>query len=237
MRRDLDLVRSLLLTVESDGEHPIADGYTNEEVADHAQQLLGGTGRRGRRSEPSKCSHRFYIHSAHIERTRLYRCYAKPKHLDKNEGLGDAEPAKMDAIDPKRSRRTRNKGRPQILTRALVTIAFTLITGATAMSVELFRYRGAARDGGTLEYLFATDEEHLPQTVPKEKVAEIAADFMTTFYHIQIGALETQEFRTTPVPFWLVAFSEAIQGPAKQLFFVVILPNGTVVEPSVSKRL
>jgi hypothetical protein len=47
MRRDLDLVRSLLLTVESDGEHPIADGYTNEEVADHAQQLLGGTGRRG----------------------------------------------------------------------------------------------------------------------------------------------------------------------------------------------
>jgi hypothetical protein len=30
-------------------------------------------------------------------------------------------------------------------------------------------------------------------------VAEIAADFMTTFYHVQVGALETQEFRTTPV--------------------------------------
>jgi hypothetical protein len=68
-------------------------------------------------------------------------------------------------------------------------------------------------------------------------VAEIAADFMTTFYHIQIGPLETQEFRTTPLPFWLVAFSEAIQGPAKQLYFVVVLPNGTIVEPSVAKRL
>jgi hypothetical protein len=54
-------------------------------------------------------------------------------------------------------------------------------------------------DGGTLEYVFETDQENLPKTVPKEKVAEIAANFMTTFYHIQIG--ETQEFRTTPIPF------------------------------------
>ena len=34
----------------------------------------------------------------------------------------------------------------------------------------------------------------------KEKAAEIAADFMTTFYHVQVGALETQEFRTTSGP-------------------------------------
>src|SRR5450432_870201 len=117
------------------------------------------------------------------------------------------------------------------------TLLITLLLAAPAMGVELFRYRGAARDGGTLEYVFETDEKDLPKTVAKEKVAEIAADFMTVFYHIQIGALETQEFRTTPVPFWLVSFSEAIQGPAKQTYFVVILPNGTVVEPSVSKRL
>jgi hypothetical protein len=119
----------------------------------------------------------------------------------------------------------------------LSIFAVFVMLATSAFAVELFRYRGAARDGGTLEYVFETDEEHLPQTVAKEKVAEIAADFMTTFYHIQIGALETQEFRTAPVPFWLVSFSEAIQGPAKQLFFVVLLPNGTVVEPRVEKRL
>jgi hypothetical protein len=33
------------------------------------------------------------------------------------------------------------------------------------MSVELFRYRGAARDGGTLEYVFETDELNVPKTV------------------------------------------------------------------------
>jgi lipid-A-disaccharide synthase-like uncharacterized protein len=68
-------------------------------------------------------------------------------------------------------------------------------------------------------------------------VAEVAADFMTIFYHIQIGALETQKFRTMPVPFWLVSFSDTVKGPLCQMFFVVLLPDGTVVVPSVSKRL
>jgi hypothetical protein len=87
-----------------------------------------------------------------------------------------------------------------------------------------------------LEYVFEASEQNSPNAITKEKVAEIAADFMTTFYHIQIGALESQEFRTTPVPFWLVCFSDSVKGPLHQIFFVVVLPNGTVVEPSVSKR-
>ena len=86
----------------------------------------------------------------------------------------------------------------------LATILITLLLAAPEMSVELFRYRGAAKDGGTLEYVFDAGEQNSPDAVPKEKAAEIAADFMTTFYHVQVGALETQEFRTTPVPFWLV---------------------------------
>ena len=83
-------------------------------------------------------------------------------------------------------------------------ILTTLLLATPAMSVELFRYRGAAMDGGTLEYIFETDEQDFPKTISKEKAAEIAADFVTTFYHAQIGALETQEFRTQPVPFWLI---------------------------------
>jgi hypothetical protein len=121
--------------------------------------------------------------------------------------------------------------------RHLATILITLLLAIQAMSVELFRYRGAAKDGGTLEYVFESDQRDVPATATKEKVAEIAADFMTTFYHIQIGALETQELRTTPVPFWLVCFSDTVTGPLRQLFFVVVLPDGTVVEPSVAKRL
>jgi hypothetical protein len=77
----------------------------------------------------------------------------------------------------------------------------TLLLPVSAMSVELFQYRGAATDGGTLEYVFEAGEQNSANAVTKEKAAEIAADFMTTFYHVQVGALETQEFRTTPLPF------------------------------------
>jgi hypothetical protein len=120
---------------------------------------------------------------------------------------------------------------------SLTTILITLLLAVPAMSVELFRYRGAAKDGGTLEYVFEAGEQNSPNAITKEKAAEIAADFMTTFYHIQVGALETQEFRTTPAPFWLISFSDTIKGPMRQMLFVVLLPDGTVVVPSVAKRL
>jgi hypothetical protein len=36
----------------------------------------------------------------------------------------------------------------------LATILFTVLLAVPAMSVDLFRYRGADKDGGTLEYIF-----------------------------------------------------------------------------------
>jgi hypothetical protein len=60
---------------------------------------------------------------------------------------------------------------------------------------------------------------------------------MTTFYHIQVGALETQEFRTAPIPFWLVCFSDTIKGLLRQMYFVVLLPDETNLEARVVKRL
>ena len=119
----------------------------------------------------------------------------------------------------------------------LATILITLLLASPSVAVELFRYRGAAKDGGTLEYVFDAGEQNSPNAVTKEKAAEIAADFMTTFYHVQVGALESQELRTTPATFWLICFSDTIKGPMRQMFFVVLLPDGTVVVPRVEKRL
>src|ERR1700674_2408071 len=102
----------------------------------------------------------------------------------------------------------------------LSILAVILMLATPAFTVELFRYRGAAQDGGTLEYVFEAGEQNSPNAVTKEKAAEIAADFMTTFYHVQVGGLES------PVPFWLVGFSDTVKGPLRQMFFVVLLPDG-----------
>jgi hypothetical protein len=40
------------------------------------------------------------------------------------------------------------------------------------MSVELFRYRGPAKDGGTLEYVFEAGEQNSPNAVTKGKAAD-----------------------------------------------------------------
>jgi hypothetical protein len=67
---------------------------------------------------------------------------------------------------------------------------------------------------------------------------ETAAAFMTTVYGVQVGALETQELRTPPVPLWLLCFPDTIKEPLRDMFFVVVvLPDCKVVEPSVSKRM
>jgi hypothetical protein len=79
-----------------------------------------------------------------------------------------------------------------ILVRPFPTVITILILlAASALSAELL-LPGAARDGGTLEYIFESDERDAPKERYKRESAEIAADFMTTFYGVQVGALETQ---------------------------------------------
>jgi hypothetical protein len=86
----------------------------------------------------------------------------------------------------------------------LATILITLLLAVPAMSVELFRYRGAAKDGGTLEYVFEGGEQNSANAVTKEKAAEIAVDFMTTFYgsksvHWRLTrSLPLRQFMQTP---------------------------------------
>jgi IS5 family transposase len=55
-------------------------------------------------------------------------------------------------------------GEPALITRIryLATILITLLLAVPAMSVELFRYRGVAKDGGTLEYVFEAVNRILP---------------------------------------------------------------------------
>src|SRR5580700_6015390 len=63
----------------------------------------------------------------------------------------------------------------------LANNATILLMATPVFAVKLFRYRGVAKDGGTLEYVFEAGEQNSPNAVTKEKAAEIAADFMTTF--------------------------------------------------------
>ena len=123
------------------------------------------------------------------------------------------------------------------LAAVLASLLFVFASALSAPAVELFRYRCHADGGREFEYVFETDEQNAPRTVSEEKAAEIAADWVTSFYHVQAGALETQEFRARPIAHWLFCFSDTIKGPIERMLFVVVLPNGMVVQPKVAERL
>jgi hypothetical protein len=73
--------------------------------------------------------------------------------------------------------------------------------------------------------------------VPKEKVAEIAADSMTSYSRLQIDALsrKTQDHTDSVLP-RVVFGHESIKGPARQISFFVVLPEHRF-ESSVAKQL
>ena len=59
--------------------------------------------------------------------------------------------------------------------------------------------------------------------------------WMQVFYGKRVGTIESQELKTTPLPHWL--FRLTVDEPVKRTYFVVLLPDGTVVVPKVARRL
>ena len=87
--------------------------------------------------------------------------------------------------------------------RYLAPILVILLLALPAISVELLRYRYNGEDGTECEAVFETDEQSVGKTVDKEKAEEIEMAWMQVFYGEQVGTIESQELKTTPVPHWL----------------------------------
>jgi hypothetical protein len=80
--------------------------------------------------------------------------------------------------------------------RRLPALLITLLLATPAFAVELFRYRGAAKDGGTLEYVFKAGEQNSPNAITKEKAAEIAADLRLRNFVLPRPRSGSSAFRT-----------------------------------------
>jgi hypothetical protein len=110
--------------------------------------------------------------------------------------------------------------------RCLTGILLTFLRPIPAMAVELFHYRGAAKDVGTLEYVFEAGEQNSPNAVTREQAAEIAANFMTTFYHYRSARWKRRSSGQQLVP---SAFRTRSNGQCDKCFLVVLLPDGTAL--------
>jgi hypothetical protein len=86
-----------------------------------------------------------------------------------------------------------------------------------------------------VEYFFESDQRAVPKTATREQEAEIAADCITYFY----GIRRTGERRNFGLSRSILArlFFGRDQSAIKQLYFVVLLPDETVVGPRAEKQL
>jgi hypothetical protein len=91
-----------------------------------------------------------------------------------------------------------------------VLISFLFVSSVPA--VELFRYRDRAADGRELEYVFETDEQSVAKTIGRDKVLEIAMEWIISFHGCpQIGSIESATLRQKPIPYWLVAVADTTE--------------------------
>jgi hypothetical protein len=85
--------------------------------------------------------------------------------------------------------------------------------------------------------VFESSAGRFQRSVTREQATRIEADWMATFYHLQLGSIEYAEFYEKPLPHWLVCFADTASGLIQHLFFALVLPDGRIIQPTVSERL
>ena len=111
-----------------------------------------------------------------------------------------------------------------------------LLVPVFADAGELFRYTLPTKDGRKFEYVFESSAQPPPHSITREQAVRVSANWMTTFYHLQPGSFEYAEFYEKPLPHWLVCFADTTSGPTQHLLFAVVLPDGQIVQPTVSEK-
>ena len=93
------------------------------------------------------------------------------------------------------------------------------------------------RTVGKFQHVFESSAQPPPRSITREQAARISANWLTTFYQLQLGSFEFAEFYEKPLPHWLVCFANTASGPTQHLVFAVVLPDGQIVQPNFSEGL
>jgi hypothetical protein len=85
------------------------------------------------------------------------------------------------------------------LTLTFVRFIATVLTGVllpvSAGAGELFRYRLQTEGGRHFEYVFEASAQPSRRSITRQDAIRIATDWMTTFHHLQLGSIQSAEFK------------------------------------------
>jgi hypothetical protein len=107
-----------------------------------------------------------------------------------------------------------------------------LLSPAAASAVDLFSF---GYNGKRLAFAVLNCDA-IAATVKESEAETNALNWAVRFYGAQDVNFDGVELRTEPVRFWLVRLASNF-GPAQLMLYAVVLPNGSIVEPSVRELL
>ena len=107
-----------------------------------------------------------------------------------------------------------------------------LFSPAAASAVDLFSF---GYDGEILAFA-VPNSDPVAATVKDSEAETIALNWAVRFYGAQDVNFDGVELRTEPARFWLVRLASNF-GPAHLVLYAVVLPDGSIVEPSVRELL
>jgi hypothetical protein len=109
-------------------------------------------------------------------------------------------------------------------------LAFTLfILASSAYSGELFRDQHEGRI-----FRFEWNQADAHATATQAEIVAVASAWAPNFYGIDSLESIDSDLKATPIQFWLVTFKDK---ESKETFYAVLLPDGTIVEPSTDDKM
>jgi len=81
-------------------------------------------------------------------------------------------------------------------------------------------------------YIFESDRKDIEATVSQDEALDLAIDWAMSFYEDESLEVADIEFRIEPLRFWLVTFKKT-----DEIFYAVLLPDGTIVEPQEEAKV
>jgi prephenate dehydratase len=115
------------------------------------------------------------------------------------------------------------------MNKSLAMVCGFFILGCSACAGELFRDQHEGRI-----FRFESNQAEVQATATQAEIVAVANAWAPDFYGFDTLESIDSELKTTPIRFWLVTFRDKEN---KETFYAVLLPNGTIVEPSTDDKM
>ena len=110
-----------------------------------------------------------------------------------------------------------------------------LLSVSNAGAALLFQDRHAGASGEEIIYRFEANAASTTSPIEQSKAVKAAKVWATHYYGVGNLTVANAQERSMPVHFWLIAFTAPGQSKGGT-YYSVVLPNGAVVEPKVSRQ-